>query len=99
MPRVCASAIFLPRRALNVRGLHIHLETVDIEPTGCMVEQTWLDSTNRRLEFMAANAPSTRRTSSAGKWISDRQLINYLPLPQIFRIENGTSSTHCCSDD
>jgi hypothetical protein len=89
----------LTETSTDVRGLHVHLETVDIEPTGCMVEQTWLDSTNRRLEFMAANAPCPRRTSSAGKWISDRQLINYLPLPQIFRIENETSSTHCCSDD
>ena len=36
---------------------------------------------------------------TAGKWILNRQLINHLPLLQIFRVENGTSGTHCRSDD
>ena len=36
---------------------------------------------------------------TAGKWILNRQLINHLPLLQIFRVENGTSGTRCRSDD
>ena len=32
---------------------------------------------------------------TASKWILNRQLINHLPLLQIFRVENGTSGTHC----
>ena len=36
---------------------------------------------------------------TAGKWILNCQLINHLPLLQIFRVENGTSGTHCRSDD
>ena len=36
---------------------------------------------------------------TAGKWILNRQLINHLPLLQIFRVENATSGTHCRSDD
>jgi hypothetical protein len=29
----------------------------------------------------------------------NRQLINHLPLREIFRVENGTSNKHCRSDD
>jgi hypothetical protein len=36
---------------------------------------------------------------TSGKWISDLQFFNHLPLLQVFRIEDGTSRTHGCRYD
>ena len=36
------------------------------------------------------------RDLTSGKWISDLQFFDHLPLLQVFPVENGASRTHSC---